>query len=74
VGKSVELTPENPPSSTSFFLAEWDFNSNGIIQVKQSGETTTFPAYEGRVRLDINTLALTLDRYTCRRNFTTSVR
>jgi len=30
VGKSVELTPENPPSSTSFFLAEWDFNSNGM--------------------------------------------
>jgi len=60
----VELAPDNPPSSTSIFLAEWNFNSDRIIQVLQSGETITVPAYKDRASLNVNTLALTLDKLT----------
>ncbi|XDV40087.1 hypothetical protein PO909_009232 [Leuciscus waleckii] len=62
VGESVVLAPVNPPS-TSFLITQWFFNSTFIIAVA-SGVTSVNSSYEGRVRFDINTLALELQNLT----------
>ncbi|XDV40084.1 hypothetical protein PO909_009231 [Leuciscus waleckii] len=62
VGESVVLAPVNPPS-TSFLITQWFFNSTFIIAVV-SGVTSVNSSYEGRVRFDINTLALELQNLT----------
>ncbi|XP_056097841.1 carcinoembryonic antigen-related cell adhesion molecule 20-like isoform X2 [Rhinichthys klamathensis goyatoka] len=63
VGESVKLAPDNPPPSTSILITQWYFTSTLIITVV-SGVTTVTPAYEGRARVDINTLALELQNLT----------
>ncbi|XP_051722162.1 carcinoembryonic antigen-related cell adhesion molecule 20-like isoform X23 [Ctenopharyngodon idella] len=58
VGESVVLAPDNLPS-TSIFIAQWSFTST-LISAVVSGVTTVNPAYRGRVSVDSNTLALTM--------------
>ncbi|XDV40089.1 hypothetical protein PO909_009233 [Leuciscus waleckii] len=59
VGESVVLAPDNPPS-TSFLVTQWTLIDSTLIIRVVSGVTTVNSSYEGRVRFDINTLALEL--------------